>query len=431
MVSLLSDTMQWRIAFRNVFRHYSRSAATLSAIAFGCFSVMFAGGYFEDIFRKMRESFINSHVGHIQVYKEGYLDNETTAPLDYMIDDPEDIKIQIAGIPDFYAVSERIQFAGLVSSGDNSSGVLIQAIDPDIEKVVLKEEYAEKKLRKVHDRDMGWMVLTKGRHLSAQSGFEALVGQGLATSLGISIGDTIVLMTNTVDGGINAIDVEVVGEYYTSTKDLDDRSLRISISTGKTLLATESVQSLVVFLNSTRSTTQAVSALNELIGTKGLPYEIKTWDQLADYYTKTRTLFGFFFSVIMVIIGVIITLSIFNTMSMAVMERTVEIGTIRALGASEQSVVALFLKEGLIIGFIGGFLGIILGSVLVHIIALIGVPMPPPPGATMDWIAEPALIPRNMLLVFILSVVTSVIAAIFPAKKAAKMQIAQALRHVL
>ena len=59
--------MTWQIALRNVFRHTARSLITISAIAFGCTAIIFVGGFFEDLFYKMRESYIKGHTGHLQV----------------------------------------------------------------------------------------------------------------------------------------------------------------------------------------------------------------------------------------------------------------------------------------------------------------------------------------------------------------------------
>jgi putative ABC transport system permease protein len=134
---------------------------------------------------------------------------------------------------------------------------------------------------------------------------------------------------------------------------------------------------------------------------------------------------------VILVVCVIVILSIFNTMNMSVLERTTEIGTVMAMGMRPTIVVRLFLYEGLVLGLIGGALGLILGAAVVKLAAAVGIPMPPPPGATMEWLSTPALVPMAMIRSFVLSVMIAAISGIYPAYKASRMEIAQALRHVL
>ena len=69
------------IAFRNIFRHKTRSLITLSTIVFGCVALIFAGGFFEDVYFKMRESYIKSYTGHIQIFKKGFLEHGEPSPI--------------------------------------------------------------------------------------------------------------------------------------------------------------------------------------------------------------------------------------------------------------------------------------------------------------------------------------------------------------
>ena len=115
---------------------------------------------------------------------------------------------------------------------------------------------------------------------------------------------------------------------------------------------------------------------------------------------------------------------------MAVLERTSEIGTIMALGTKRRKVLELFLYEGMGLGFIGGIVGIVLGIVITNFIAYLGIPMPPPPEATMCWVSEPKVVLSVVIFAFALSVITALISALYPAYKASRLEIAEALRHV-
>ena len=128
------------------------------------------------------------------------------------------------------------------------------------------------------------------------------------------------------------------------------------------------------------------------------------------------------------ILGLIIVLSISNTLIMNVLERTSEIGTLLAMGARRRQILKLFLSEGLLLGLVGGILGLMLGLVLARIISAIGIPMPPPPGRSAGYSAQILITWRLAAGAFALAVGTTLLASIYPAWKASRLVIADALR---
>ncbi len=130
------ELLNLKLAFRNVFRNKVRSLITLAAIAFGCISLIIAGGFFEDTFLQMREAVIHSHLGHVQVYKKGYLEKGHTKPFDFMIEDPDEIKKLIASVEHVKFITPRITFSGLLSTGENTVSILSQGINPEGEQVI-------------------------------------------------------------------------------------------------------------------------------------------------------------------------------------------------------------------------------------------------------------------------------------------------------
>src|SRR4029079_6361175 len=98
--------------------------------------------------------------------------------------------------------------------------------------------------------------------------------------------------------------------------------------------------------------------------------------------------------VVTLLIGVIIILGISNTLTMSVLERTGEIGTILALGTRPQKGLQLFILQGFLLGVIGGIIGLAVGFLLAQIISHIGIPMPPPPGRDTCFSAQIILTAR-------------------------------------
>ena len=418
--------MTFRIAIRNVFRHKTRSIITLSAIAFGCVSLIFVGGFFEDMFFKMRESYIKGHTGHLQIYRRDFFEHGSGRPFQYLIESPAALLPLITQIPGVSSVTQRLEFAGLISTGETTISCLAQGIEPAHEPTIRLSDAANPKQDLP---SLGGSVIESGEPLADQQPYAVLLGRGLAGGIDAKAGDSLVLVAHTVDGAINALDVNVAGLFYTSSKAFDDHTLRIPLATAQQLLQTQAIQSLVVMLRRTEDTARIRQAVEQLIAREGLDLEVKSWDQISDFYSKTRELFGRMFMILKLVIAIIVVLSIYNTMNMAVVERTSEIGTIMAMGTKRRRVIRLFLYEGALLGSFGGLLGILIGAGVTWLVRSVGIPMPPPPGATMTWVSEPQIVPSVLGFVFLLALLTSLISSLYPAYKASRLEIAQALRH--
>jgi putative ABC transport system permease protein len=129
------------------------------------------------------------------------------------------------------------------------------------------------------------------------------------------------------------------------------------------------------------------------------------------------------------VIGLLILLSISNTLTMAVMERTSEIGTMMALGLRRRKVLRLFLNEGVVLGMVGGILGVSVGWALALLISYVGIPMPPPPGMDVGFTAEIMVTRTLAFAALTMAVIATTLAAVYPAWKASRLEIVHALRH--
>lgn len=410
-----------RLAFRNIFRNRVRSAIALAAISFGCISLILAGGFFEDSFLRMREAYIHAHLGHIQVYREGYLAKGNSRPFDYLIEDPAAVAGAIEGLEHVKDVTPRIGFSALLSTGESTMSVMAQGIDPE-------GENAMNVITGIKDVTTS-LEFSQGETLDKDDVFEVNIGRGLARGLDIKVGDSLILLGNTVGGSLNGMDVTVKGIFFTASEEYDNYTMRIPIALSRQLLRTEAAQTLVVVLDETENTDAVLGRIRSLSEAKNLKLETKPWYEMADFYNKTVELYGRQFLVLKIIIAVIVILSIFNTIAMSIWERTKEIGTIMAMGFKRREIMRLFLLEGGILGIVGGVLGTLGGLLCAWLISLVGIPMPPPPGATVGWTASIQLVPEVFLTAFVISVTASIASSVYPSYKASRLVVADALRY--
>jgi putative ABC transport system permease protein len=158
-------------------------------------------------------------------------------------------------------------------------------------------------------------------------------------------------------------------------------------------------------------------------------FEVKRWDELADFYQKTVDLYKGLFTVLQLIALCMVLLSVVNSVNMSVFERTAEFGTMRALGNRGRQVFGLILTESALLGLIGGVIGIVLGAILAAIVSKAGIPMPPPPNSDIGYTAYIRVVPGVLLTAFLVGWLGTVFAALLPARRAARLDVSEALRH--
>jgi putative ABC transport system permease protein len=401
-----------KLALRNLLRNRRRSLIALGTLVFGVVALLLAGGFIEWIFWAMRESTIESRLGHIQVVRAGYFEAGAADPFSHLLKDGTAEEAAIRQTPHVKAFAPRLQFAGLVSFSDNTVSFLGEGVDPEAEKGISKQ-----------------LHVNRGEDLAAEDPGGAILGTGLARNLGAAVGDRIVLLTTTATGGVNAIEVEVRGLFFTSTKAFDDTVLRIPIEAARTLLRTDGAHAWVVLLDDTALTAAVLSDLQTRFPKPSTGLELIPWFDLADFYNKTVRLFSRQMLVVQLIIAVIIVLTISNMAVMNVLERTAEIGTLMAVGFRRGRILRLFVAEGLVLGLTGGALGTLTGWALSLVISAIGIPMPPPPGMDVAFDAEILVTGGLAANGFLLAVIAATLATLYPAWKASRLQIVDALRR--
>jgi putative ABC transport system permease protein len=407
LASLRTDAA---IAFRSAYRQRRRSLIGVLSVTFGVVCLLLAAGFIEWIYWAMREDTTRSRMGHIQVARDGFRESGVADPFSYLLPDAEQELEGIRQTPGVITVAPRLMFSGLVSLGDTTLSFVGEGASPD------KEESFDRGI-----------VITAGQRLSAQDPRGIVVGHGLATNLGLHVGDKVVLLANTRSGGVNATEVHVRGLFSTVSKAFDDSALRVPLPVARELLRVTGAHTWVVLLDDTARTRATVDALNKRFSASQL--EFVPWYELADFYNKTVELFSKQVGVMKLIIAIIIVLSISNTQTMSVLERTSEIGTSMALGVTRAQTLRRFLLESLAIGLVGGLLGLVVGASLALLISAVGIPMPPPPGMAHGFTGEIRVTWPLAFDAVVLAVVTTLFAGVYPALKASRMEIVDALRH--
>jgi len=399
-----------KIALLNLGRNRGRTLAAIMAVASGVIAYLLAGGYINWVFVDMREATIHSQLGHVQIVRPQFFDKGIASPYDFLLPAEGKEQSTIRNLPGFVSLAPRLTFSGLINRGETTVSFSGEGIDPVAEKPITTR-----------------ITLLEGREMASSNEKSVMLGEGLAKNLGAKPGDTVVLLTNTASGSASALEVTVAGIFATVTKEYDDYALRLPIEQARKLMRVNSATSWVVVLDQWQRTDPAVELLKGSLPPAG--FEVVPWHALSDFYNKTVELFKKQVHVVRAIIGLIIILTISNTLTMAVLERTTEIGTSLAIGMRRSTIIQIFILEGCLIGIAGGSIGLVCGYILSLAISAIGIPMPPAPGMAHGYIAGIIISLELAMDAFFLAIFTTLLASAFPAWKAGRMNVVDALRY--
>lgn len=400
----------FKLALRNVFRHKTRSALTLIAISFGVIGLILSGGFVADVFVQLAEATIHSQLGHVQVAKPGFFTQGTRKPYDYQIENPEPLRRELEKLNGVDDVMLRLNFSGLISNGKADLAIFGEGIEPDKEA-----------------RLGSFLKIIEGRQLKSSDTYGIILGEGVAQALKLRAKDPVTLLLNTKEGALNTIELEVVGIARSFSKDYDARVVRITLPAAQDLLASAAINSYVISLRDTQDTEATLLHLQKILH-KNL-YEVKSWQQLSDFYSSTVALYERQFGVLKIIILVMVLLSVVNSVSMTVMERIGEFGTLMALGNKRRTLFQLVVVENTLLGVFGGLLGVVLGVALALLISAMGITMPPPPNSNSGYTAIIRVVPEIIVTAFFVGFLATVLASLLPARRASRLPVAEALRQ--
>lgn len=404
-----------RLAWRNILRHRRRSLATALSVLTGVAAVILFGGFIAANYEGLRESVIRSQYGHVQIYRTEFLENRFHAPEKHRLaaDEAQALDTLLARQEEVAVTARRIEFAGLLGAEKVSQAALVRAVEPDKEALISSA-----------------LTLLEGSDLREDDPGGVLLGEGLARALDATVGQELTLLATTVDGAMNAVDVHVAGIFRSSAREYDDRAMMMPLAHAQSLLGTRSVDLLVVLLHDTAQLPAFLDRLQAQAPTLGTPLAWRRWDQLTNYHQQVVDLYDGFFLFVMLVVSVVVAFGIANTMMIAVMERTAEIGTLRALGTQRTGIAAQFLAEGLLLSCLGALAGVALGAALAQGITQLGWMMPPPPGSAKAYPLRIAQVPVVWAGSAAGVMLVALVAGVLPSWRAARRDIVEALRHV-
>ncbi len=402
-----------KIGFRNLLKNRRRTVLTMLTIVIGMSALIMAKGFINYSLWGYRESIINGGVGHFQIYKKGFLEHGDERPFDYLITDYKKIIRQLFGISGMKTVTPRLRFQGMITSVDKSAIVFGTAGIPEDEAQFTT-----------------FSRLNDGKRMNDSDPYSLTIGGGLAKSISAKPGDPCTIIVSMKDGSVNAFDFNISGVVQSQIAEYDNVYALANLKTVQKLLdISNSIDTLAVMMTKTEYVARAEQEVKDLC--KGLGLEYRRWDQIVPYYYVAEDFYNSAMNVALLIIFAIVIFAVANTMNMVIFERIREIGTIRSLGTTRMKVMKIFISESFLLGLFGSILGIITGMIITLVINYSGgIPIPPPPGNSRGYQAfiQPGLL--DCLIYFMLFIIVSLLAVIYPVLKSVRMAISDTLSWI-
>lgn len=462
------------LALRNLLRNRRRSITTLLAMVVGVSAILLFGGYSRDVTYGLQTDFVQRS-GHLQIQRHGYFRYGSGNSAAYGILRYQELidvlKKDPVLQPMLAVVTPTLQLGGI--AGNFSAGVS--------RTVLVQGLVARDQSRMLAWNDYGFPITPKALALDGSPEDAAVIGQGVArvlqlcAALGVRDCDQppaqapaaaattaaaaddaadlqalsaqegsqaapsdprrVEILAAGMRGAPNVGSFSVAKAEQQGVKELDDVFVALHLPRAQRLVyggEAPQVTAVMVQLQHTAQLPQARARVEELLrahfADAGL--EVLDFATLNPFYDQTNQMFTAIFGFVFVLIGAIVLFVVSNTMSMAIIERTVEIGTLRAIGLRRRGIQNMFICEGLVLGIVGALIGLVVALAVAAVVNRSGLSWTPP--ARID--AVPLTVRvwgewRLMGLTFAGLTIVAVLSAWVPARRAAHLHIVDALRH--
>jgi ABC-type lipoprotein release transport system permease subunit len=399
----------FKMAFRDLGRNRRRTFFSALAVGVGLMLLVLMASVINGEMGGAIETAIHLQSGHIQVRSANYNENKNSLKWEDLVANPDQLASQIAALPQVAAATPRLFASGFLATGNETAGVSVYGIDPAS---AANDPYRN--------------GLLSGSFLTADDSSGLLVGQPAAVRLHLNAGDNVSLSVNTANGNVEEQTFTIRGIFSTGTFGFDNSTILLPLAKAQAITQTENHASTIfVLLKDTSATDSVVAALK---GSTGL--KVLTWRDLNPLVLQWESLAQSYIALFYLIILAIAASVIINTLIMSVYERTREIGILSAIGMRGSRIMGLFLAESTLLAIGGVIFGVILGALAVYLFNIHGFyigNMGLSGLLVSDTIrAKPIL--NDFINLSVVTFIVTILAGLYPAIMASRMQPVEALR---
>ncbi|MEN8129693.1 MAG: ABC transporter permease [Pseudomonadota bacterium] len=401
----------FRMVWRNLSGNLRRTLLTVSAVAIGLAAMIFLWGFSDGLQSNMAQNFQETLVGSLEIQHQGFFRHPE---LQRHIQHPDELitALEDSGVGHW---TQRL-FTFALAAGENTSlGLMLLGIDPSTEPRVT--HIAEK--------------ITEGRFFTDQQAHECVLGATTARNLGARIGDPIVLMSYDRYGTPAVEEFTLTGIITSGELGIDRGLVLAPLATVQEMLEMQGRITGITVRLADKELAKTAKALQELLA--GREYDVLRWDEMFPAVKEWMSLSDAFHYIFLTVVLLIVLAGVVNTVLLSMLERTRELGVMMALGTKRYQIGALVALESLVIGLLGIATGTLLGITTVLLVGRVGIDLSLLMGSTTRFYVDPIIHTRldihHLWYSCLAALVTTLLAGIYPALKAAQLEPVEAIRH--
>jgi ABC-type lipoprotein release transport system permease subunit len=403
----------WVIAYRDLGRNRRRTGLTLVAIVLGLAVLIMMSGFIAGIFDSMISLSILLQSGHVQIRSENYEMEKPSLKWQDLMENSDELLARAMATDGVTAVAPVLWASGFVNTADELVAVSVTGIDPE---------------SGFHDPIREGMVT--GEYLEVDDRNGVLIGEKLAKDLGLGAGSKISLLVSTSDGETDEDIFTVRGVFATGVVNYDAGTVYMPLPKAQAITNAGERISAVILLTEDAETADPVAA-----ALRGQGLSVVTWKDMNQLILSAIEQGMVFYYVIYGIVILIVAVLIANTLLMSVFERTRELGILAALGLKGRQIMIMVLLEAGTLALLGVIGGLILGLLVVWYMSSNGLYIGDDVASMVEGFAYPStfyakIAPMDFLVLSLAMLGIVLLAALYPARFAAKLEPVEAL-HAL
>ena len=407
--------MLLKIAWRNIWRSRLRSAVVIFAIASGLVGGLFSSAWMNGMAKQRVQDTFDIETAHIQFHNPEFADNLDVKKI---ISSSEKRLEEISKIEGIKAVTSRIKTMGMAATANKNMGVTIYGVKPQSEKEVFS---LYQKIDSVN-----------GNFFETEKKNAIVISKAMAKELDVKLKSKIVLTFQDYNGEITGAAFKVVGIFKTTNSVWDKTHVYVKDSDLRKVLELPQDRSheIDILLD---DYTQA-SQISNLLQEKYPDVLSEDWAKIQPYINFITSYMDIMMGIFMIIILGALGFGIVNTMLMVILERTRELGMLMAIGMTKGRVFIMIMYETILLALVGAITGEILSMLLIKYYGKTGIDVSSMAegleAVGYSALTYPSLEPIRYLQITVMVFITGIIASIYPAIKALKLDPANAIRTI-